>query len=119
MVVFFKINSKTIKAPTEITHGKEVLDKAERTMDGTMVVDIIGSKDKVDVKWDYLPDVDLKLLAKEIKSGTFVTITFNTAEQEEIKTITARAEDFSYMPYYDWAKGKLLWQSVSVSFVER
>lgn len=88
-------------------------------MDGTMVADIIGSKDNVDIKWDYLSDADLKLLAKEIESGIFVTITFNTAEQEELKTITVRAEELTYMPYYDWAKAKPLWQSVLVSFVER
>ncbi|MEG2457212.1 MAG: hypothetical protein RSB08_05280, partial [Clostridia bacterium] len=68
-MVFFKINSKTIKQPTEIALSSEVLDKAERTMDGTMVVDIIGSKDKVDVSWDYMTSADLKLLAQEIKSG--------------------------------------------------
>ena len=54
MAVFFKINSKTIKAPTELTCTTEVLDKSERTMDGTMVVDVIGRKRKVEVAWKYL-----------------------------------------------------------------
>ena len=51
---FFKINGKKIKAPTELTVSPEVLDKAERTVDGTMVVDVIGTKRKVDVSWEYL-----------------------------------------------------------------
>ena len=116
---FFKINSKTIRSPTEITVSQEVLDKTERTMDGTMVVDVIGKKDKVDVTWDYLPDADLKLLSAEIRGSVFGTVTYNTAETSEPKTITARAEGLTYMPFYDWPKKRLLWQSVSVSFAER
>ena len=61
MAVFFKINSKTIKAPTELTCTTEVLDKSERTMDGTMVVDVIGRKRKVEVAWKYLSKEDMTL----------------------------------------------------------
>ena len=118
-MVFFRINSKSIKQPSEITHSFESLDKFERTMNGTMVVDLIGNKDKIDVSWDYLSDTDMKLLALELRSGAFVTIDYNTAEQSDIKTITARGTDLTYMPYYDWARKRLMWQGVSVSFVER
>ena len=45
---FFKINGKQIKPPKEISVSPEVLDKSERTADGTLVVDIIGTKRKVD-----------------------------------------------------------------------
>ena len=61
-MVFFKINSKSIKQPTEITLSFESLDKFERTMDGTMVVDLVGNKNKVDVRWSYLSDSDMRLL---------------------------------------------------------
>ncbi|UKI51840.1 MAG: hypothetical protein L6V79_06680 [Clostridium sp.] len=67
MAVFFKINSKTIKAPTELTCSTEVLDKSERTMDGTMVVDVIGRKRKVEVAWKYLSKEDMGLLTAETK----------------------------------------------------
>lgn len=118
-MVFFKINSKSIKQPTEIALSFESLDKFERTMDGTMVVDLIGKKEKVDVRWNYLPDADMKLLAAEIRSDSFVTIDYASAEQQTIKTITARATDLQYMPFYDWSKKRIIWQGVSVSFLER
>lgn len=35
---FFKINGRTITSPTNIGHSVEILDKVERTMDGTMVM---------------------------------------------------------------------------------
>jgi len=119
IVIFFKINSKSIKQPTEITLSFESLDKFERTMDGTMVVDLVGKKEKVEVRWNYLPDADMKLLATEIRSGSFLTIDYASAEQQTIKTIPVRATDFRYMPYYDWAKKRIMWQSVSVAFSER
>ena len=118
-MVFFKINSKSIKQPNEITLSFESLDKFERTMDGTMVVDLVGKKEKVEVRWNYLPDADMKLLASEIKSGSFVSIDYASAEQQTIKTIIVRATDLQYMPFYEWAKKRIVWQSVVVSFSER
>lgn len=63
---FFKVNGKKIKAPAELTVSSEILDKAERTVDGTMVVDIIGTKRKVDVSWEYLSKEDMTTLTKTI-----------------------------------------------------
>lgn len=71
---FFKVNGKKIKAPTEITVSPEVLDKAERTVDGTMVVDIIGTKRKVDVSWEYLSKEDMTTLTKAIGGDKFAEI---------------------------------------------
>lgn len=116
---FFRINNKTIHAPSEITLSYEVLDKSERTMDGTMVVDIIGRKEKVDIKWNYLSGTDLEIITKEINNSTFVTIEYCSPEQENLKTMVSRAEGVTYSPFFDWTKGKIIWQSVSISFVER
>ena len=100
---FFSINGKTIKSPTEITISPEHLDKAERTLDGTMVIDVIGTKKKVDVSWEYLAKEDLKVLTTESGSDRFSRITFHNGETGELETIVARAENLTYMPYYDWA----------------
>ena len=116
MAVFFKINSKTIKAPTELTCSTEVL---ERTMDGTMVVDVIGRKRKVEVSWKYLTKEDMGLLTSETKSGSFVTIDYNDPETGKLTSMTARPQDLSCQPRYDWVKGKIMWASVSIAFVER
>ena len=74
MAQFFKINNKTIKSPSEISLSYEDLDKAERTIDGTMVVDLIGIKRKVDVSWEYLSKEDMAVLAGEVKSRNFTLI---------------------------------------------
>lgn len=119
MAIFFKINSKTIKAPTELTCSNEVLDKSERTMDGTMVVDIIGRKRKIEVSWKYLSKEAMGLLSAETKNGTFVTIDYNDPETGKLTSIIARPQDLSCQPRYDWVKDKIMWASVSVAFVEK
>ena len=116
---FFKINGKKIKAPTELTVSPEVLDKAERTVDGTMVVDIVGTKRIVDVSWEYLSKEDMTVLTKAVGGDKFAEITFHDNGTGDLVTLTARSEGLTYAPHYDWAKAKLMWKSVSVSFTER
>lgn len=116
---FFKINGKKIKAPTELTVSPEVLDKAERTVDGTMVVDVIGTKRIVDVSWEYLSKEDMTVLTKAVGGDKFAEITFHDNGTGNLVTMTARSEGLIYAPHYDWAKAKLMWKSVSVSFTER
>lgn len=116
---FFSINGKSIKAPKEMTISPEHLDKAERTMNGTMVIDIIGTKKKVDVSWEYLSKDDMKILATESGSDKFSEISFHDEKTGELIQMTAKAESLTYTPYYDWVKAQLIWKSVSVTFKER
>lgn len=116
---FFKVNGKLIKAPTEITVSTENLDKAERTVDGTMVVDIIGEKRKLDCTWDFLSKADMKTLAEQTKHTAFTEVTFHDKETGELVTMTARGEGLAYMPHYNWSRGELVWKTVTISFKER
>lgn len=116
---FFKINSKTIQAPTEMTASEEDLNKAERTMDGTMVIDVIGKKTKLDVSWEYLRKGEMQLLCEAVNGSTFVTVSYHAPETGELVTMTARSEGLSFQPNYDWSKGELLWRSVSITFTEK
>lgn len=116
---FFKINGKSIKAPTEISISYEELDKAERTVDGTMVVDIVGTKRRVDVSWEYLSTDDMAVLANAVKGGIFTGVSFHDNATGNLISITARAEGLTYLPQYNWSKGKLIWKSVAVAFRER
>lgn len=116
---FFKINNKAIKSPTEISISYEELDKAERTVDGTMVVDVVGTKRRVDVSWEYLSKEDMTVLANAVKSGIFTGVSFHDNATGSIISITARAESLAYMPQYNWSKGKLIWKTVSVTFREK
>ena len=116
---FFRVNGIAIKAPTEITISPENLDKAERTMDGTMVVDVIGTKRKIDVNWEYLSKEDMTTLANATKNSAFTIVTFHDKLTGALITMTARGEGLTYSPHYNWSKGTLLWKSVAITFKER
>lgn len=116
---FFKINGKDIKPPKEITVSPEVLDKSERTADGTLVVDIIGTKLKIDLSWEYMSQEDMARLQTEIGGGAFSEIAFHDNTTGELVTITARSDGITYMPHFDWPNGKLMWKSVTMSFKEK
>ena len=96
-----------------------MLDKSERTADGTLVVDIIGTKRKVDANWEYLSAEDMMTLQKETGGGAFTELTFHDNDTGELVTIAARSDGITYMPHYDWARGRIMWKSVSLSFKER
>lgn len=119
MTEFFKINGKTIKPPTEISFSFENLDKEERTLDGTMVVDLIAQKRKVDVSWEYLSKEDMAILSAETRNGVFVAVSYNDNSTGALTTMTARPQSLTYQPHFEWAKNRLIWKSVSISFVER
>ena len=116
---FFTINRIVIRAPTELTVSSETLDKTERTMDGTMVVDIVGEKHNLEANWDYLSAEDMSTLAMAKKSDTFAEISFHDSLTGEPITLTMRMESLTYVPHYDWSRGKLMWKSVSASFKEK
>lgn len=116
---FFKINGKTMQSPTEMSVSEEDLNKAERTMDGTMVIDIIGRKTKLNVSWEYLRKDEMCMLREAGSRSMFVTVSYYAPDTGELTTMTARAEGLAFQPYYDWAKAELLWRSVSISFTEK
>lgn len=122
-MIFFKINSKTLsKNPTTYKSNKTKVQKSDRTMDGTLVVDIITHKDTITFTWDYLPDADLRLLIKEVTAKSFCTIEFLDAQSEvsgALRSMVAQPGDISYTPYYDYASDSILWKGVSVAFTER
>lgn len=119
-MVLFKINSKTLnRNPTEINQSKYKLQKTDRTIDGTLVADIIAVKNKVSFTWDYLTTADLKKLIDEVNADTFSTIEYTDPDSTTLKQITGHADDISYMPHYDNRTGTIIWKEVKVSFEER
>ena len=120
MEILFKINSKSLsKNPTSINNSLTTIQKAERTMNGTMVIDIIENKYVVTVNWNYLSNEDMKKLQAEIKSSGFCTIDYLDPESEDLKNIIAQPTGFKYAPHYDYSSDSIVWKDVSVIFTER
>ena len=119
MEVFFKINSKTLSQnPTSISNNVTNIQKAERTMDGTMVIDVIATKDVITANWNFLSAEDMKKLQDEIKSSGFCTIDYYDPT-DGMKNIVAQPSGLKYAPHYDYATDSIIWKDISVSFTER
>lgn len=118
-MVLFKINSKTLsRNPSNIEYSTLRLEKSDRTIDGTLIVDIIAIKDKVSFTWNYLPDADMKKLISELKQSVFSIIEYIDSESVDgqLKTLIAEGGDISYKPHYNAQTQRLDWVDVKVSF---
>lgn len=118
-MVLFKINSKTLsRNPSNIEYSTLRLEKSDRTIDGTLIVDLIAIKDKVSFTWNYLPDADLKKLVGELKLATFSTIEYVDVESDDgqLKTLIAESGDILYKPRYNARTKTLDWVDVKVAF---
>ncbi len=122
-MILFKINSKVLsRNPTSIEQGKFKLKQCDRTINGTMVMDIIAIKNKITLKWDYMSDGDLRKLLAEIEQVSFPTIEFTDPKSSNPNTLLAIIADISdidYKPHYDGKSESIIWKDVKVEFVER
>ncbi len=118
-MIFFQINGRTITSPKDISHSYDILDKVDRTIDGTMVVDIVGKKAKLDVTWDYLSREDMIILNNEMQSSSFISINFRDIDDGQLTSASVKVKDVSYSPGYDWVNNKVIWRNVFISFEER
>ena len=122
-MIYFKINSKTLtKNPSSITHSYTKVQNQDRTMDGTMVVDIVAIKNVVNVEWKFLDKEDMLKLKNEIESGNFVTIDYwdtDTSSAETMKNITVTVTSFTFSPFYDYSINNISWKDIKLSFTER
>ena len=121
MIEFFRINSKSLsKNPSSISHSQSKVQSTDRTMDGTMVVDIIAIKNIVNVEWKYLSREDMAKLKAELDTGNFVTIDYiDTTSSMEEKTIIALPGNLSFAPYYDYSTDQVIWKDVKINFTEK
>ena len=121
-MIFFRVNSKALsRNPTSVEHGKQKLQNSDRTIDGTLVIDLIAVKDKVTFSWDYMRDSDLRILMVEVQNTAFCTVSYfdSSAAENTMKTITAAPDDISYAPFYNSRTASVMWKDVSISFIER
>ena len=114
---FIKINGIMLsREPTSVDQGKTKLKKENRTIDGTLVVDIIAIKNKVKVTWDYITSEDMARLQATIAKSEFVEVEYN--DSNGMMKITAESGDLSYTPHYDNRTSTVIWKGVSVEFIE-
>lgn len=65
------IDSVQISTPSNFTAGVLDITKAERNANGTLIIEIIATKRKLELKYNYLSNSDLSTLFNAISPTTF------------------------------------------------
>lgn len=78
--------------PSEMSMGVMDLSKAERNTKGTMIIERIATKQKIELTWKYMTAADLKTVLNAV-SGAFFSVTYTDPLTNAARTGTFYAGD--------------------------
>jgi len=118
-VALVTINGHGIANPSEIERGTFRLTKAERTADGTMVMDLIAIKRRVDLRWDRIAEAEYRQILDLLEADVFHEITYPDPQSPDgRRTITAYVGDITDGVWQ--RSGGVRWfQEVRIALIER
>lgn len=111
------IDGIQIKTP-QLKVGTFLITKSERTADGTMTMDIIAEKRRLDLTWPIIRDTDLQQILSLLKSKTFHQVTYPDPEYGEDRTITVYRGDVTTETGHK-VEGTRYWRDVSIALIEQ
>lgn len=115
-------NITTLPSPSNIVFGKETISKEQRTMDGTMHIDYIASKNSYELSWNYLKYKDLDKIKKIVENTTsFFKFEYSLKPNNDDESVlidqTVYLKKLEYYPYF-YEKG-FDWRDVTLTLVEK
>lgn len=116
----FKINGTTIDTPSEYSINIASIDKAERNANGTMIIENIATKRKLDLSWANITQANLSQILGLLNASRFVTVEYLDSETGTLTTGTFYSGDrgTGALPLYS---GGVLshWKDFKVSLIEQ
>jgi hypothetical protein len=112
-----EINGVEIPSPSEFNIGIQDISKSERNASGTMIMEIITTKRKLELSYKYLTKDQLASLLSAINSA-FFTVTYTDPEDNAEKTITCYKGDRT-CGVLDFQNSIPRYKDVKVNFIER
>jgi hypothetical protein len=111
-----EIESLDLPSPQSIDISRFDLTKARRTTDGTMQMQYIATKMRIDVKWAYLPATTAQQILSFLETHKpFFKLEFEDADGT--KKITVYVGDIKYTPYFKFG-GVRYYETFTTSFIE-
>lgn len=102
--------------PDMIMPKIELINNAERSLDGTMNIDVIARKINLEVSWSVLSSENMSIVSGiGNRAGTF-EVTYISPDSSAEKTIVAYAADLSSTPFF--IGKELKWKDVALKLVE-
>jgi hypothetical protein len=116
-MALIKINGAEIPAPSEYTIGIQDLSKAERNANGTMIIERVATKRKIELSWKYLDRASLSTILNAV-TDVFFTVEYIDPQDNVVRTGTFYCGDRK-AGLIDFRNGIPRYKDVSFSLVER
>jgi len=112
-----KIDGWTIPTPSSYTAGVMDLSKAERNARGTIIIERIATKRKLELTWNYLDQDRLSQLLRAV-SPVFFTVEYPDPQDGTMRTGTFYVGDRK-AGAIDYRDGVVRWKDVAFNLIER
>lgn len=112
-----KIDGVVIPTPSDYQVGIMDLSKAERNAAGTIVIDRIATKRKLELSWKYLSKEDLSILLTRV-SSVFFTVEYIDPQTNSMKTGIFYCGDRK-AGALDYMNGNIRYKDISFNLIER
>ena len=112
-----KIDGVVIPSPSDYIVGIMDLSKAERNARGTMIIERVTTKRKLELAWKYLSKVQLSDLFNRV-SPVFFEVEYIDPQDNGIKSGTFYAGDRK-AGAIDFINGNIRYKDISVNLIER
>ena len=112
-----KINTVAIVTPSTYQVSINDLSKADRNANGTMIIERIAVKRKIEMSWAYLTQAQLATLLTAI-SSVFFTVEYPDPMTGALKTGTFYVGDRS-AGAIDYKSSVMRWKDIKFNFIEQ
>lgn len=112
-----EIDGVALPTPTDFIVGIQDLSKSERNANGTMIMERIATKRKIDLSWSYLTRDELSQLL-ELVSGVFFSVTYMDPQINAMTTGTFYCGDRN-IGMLDFRNGVPRYKDVKFPLIER
>lgn len=116
-MALIKINGADIPAPSEYKVGIQDISKAERNANGTMIIERIATKRKIELSWSYLNKDQLAQLFTAV-SPVFFEVTYVDPQDNGLRTGTFYCGDRT-CGMLDFQNGVPRYKDIKFNLIER
>lgn len=104
-------------ATVNISRNKIWSQNSGRTKSGTFTGDIVCMKWRIDVTWNALTESEVKTILEKLETP-FINVRFKNPRKNNFETIKCYGGDET-MPVYNYAIEKSVYESLTVSLVQK
>lgn len=116
-MALISINGVELPTPSSYQVGIQDINKAQRNARGTMIIERIATKHKIELSWKHLENDQLQQLLNLIKD-TFFQVSYLDPQTATVVEGTFYSGDRK-VPAMDYMNGQIRWKDIKFNIVER